>query len=238
MSASENLSAQWTLPYRRGAEFVALDFRIAVPRSARIAPYDFSEYRANWREAAAPSYVVLCRRDLSGDDVNLLAAYNDSAAPGTASLTIPASARAGDSYCLPLPSGPNVRLVSLAVSPQSGNAIAADLGVVALLAISPSWTSISRRQGNYRAPRDDVQRPALCRFRFRRRARSLGADMRAPRFPPRPHSPDPQTVALWHCDDPAGAALIDETIRLGAAGHLANPVGAVASVRGKFGSGL
>lgn len=67
----------------------------------------------------------------------------------------------------------------------------------------------------------------------------MGRDLRVPRFPPRPHSFDPETIALYHADAPEGtAALTDETERFGRPGHPGVVHGAVLGAPGAFGGGL
>jgi hypothetical protein len=68
----------------------------------------------------------------------------------------------------------------------------------------------------------------------------LGDDLRVPRFPPREHSFDPDTIALYHLNDAVAdnGAVLDETARFGLAGHPGVNANAQSLVIGKFGSGF
>ncbi|MFJ7073469.1 LamG-like jellyroll fold domain-containing protein [Streptomyces sp. NPDC098781] len=64
----------------------------------------------------------------------------------------------------------------------------------------------------------------------------LGLDLGAPRFPPRPHTWDEDTVALYHLDEAAGddAAVVSVGERFGAPSHRCTNTGARGGRTGRF----
>src|SRR5579864_7956200 len=135
MSALSTLAARLTLPYRRGAEFVAIPLGADAGGATPFAPYDFTEYQARWgQDPTAPFYVIAPRMDVGSDDLVLTLAYTFGG-PQTTTLTLPRATRAGTDVAIPLAPGADatLRLKSLTVSPPLGIANRNAWDVVALL---------------------------------------------------------------------------------------------------------
>jgi concanavalin A-like lectin/glucanase superfamily protein len=238
MTALETLSGRLTLPYRRGAEFVAIPLAADAAGATPFAPYDFAEYRARWgQDPTAPFYVITPRTDVTGDDLILKIAYTFGGVQ-TATLTIPRATRAGTGFPIPLPSGANamLRLNSLTVAPLLGIAGRDAWDVVALLGTIAKlvWVLGAEKDALARV-RQDVRNARFVKSAFAAALDALGKDMRVPRFPPRPYSIDDATIALWHLDEFISAGpVVDQATQA----HPGTVVGAIAGASGKYGTGF
>jgi hypothetical protein len=238
MSTLETLCNRLTLPYRRGAEFVAIPLGADAGGATPFQPYDFAEYRARWgQDPAAPFYVIAPRSDVAGDDLILTISYSFGS-PRTATLTIPRGARAGTSFPIPLAFGANatLRLTSLRVAPLLGIAGRDAWDVVALLGTIAKlvWVFGAEKDALARV-HQDVRKMRFVESAFAAGLDALGRDMRVPRFPPRPYSTDDATVALWHLDEvPDAGTVADQATPA----HPGTVVAAIGGVPGKYGTGF
>jgi hypothetical protein len=244
MTALETLAGRLTLPYRRGAEVAAIPLGADAAGATPFVPYDFAEYRARWgQDPTAPFYVIAPRTDVAGDDLVLTITHTPGSSPAT--LTIPRATRAGTGFLIPLPSGAHatLRLTSVTVAPSLGIAGRDAWDVVALLGTIAKllWVLGAEKDALART-RQDVLKMRFVASAFAAGLDALGQDMRVPRFPPRPCSPDDATIALWHLDEvPNGGpvtTVADQTTRPGFAGHPGTVVGAIAAAPGKFATGF
>jgi len=159
-------------------------------------------------------------------------------------FTIPAGSFAGVSFAIPLPSpvSPALRLLRLRQLPVPLPGAGADnWGIVALLGNLAKLTWVLGWEKDIiRRHFEDVRQQRDITHARSFSLDALGEDLRVPRFPPREHSFDANTVALYHFNDlvPDGAVVADETKRLGLPGHPGTNIGARSSMAGKFGNGF
>jgi YVTN family beta-propeller protein len=244
------MAGRLTVPFARGSDTLPLVLAAGTAAQATVTPYDFAEHAAQFGRPPDPRYVVAARRDLPVP-FRLTVAYEvrPPAAPptlGTAILDVPAGELAGASFMLDLGAheGPRTRLLTLAMAP------AAPAGAV------EDWWQLTALLGNLARllwavgwERDHIRRQAARVMTQRRLADAvglsldlLGADLGIPRFPPLPHAFDPDTVALYHLDDAAGATpdAEDTMLRYGGVGHPGTNVGgrALPGAPGRFGAGF
>jgi hypothetical protein len=241
MTALETLSGRLTLPYRRGAEFATIPLGVDAAGATPFAPYDFAEYRARWgQNPTAPFYVIAPRTDITGDDLILTIAYTFGGAQ-TATLTIPHATRAGTGFPIPLTPGANatLRLTSLTVAPSLGIAGRDAWDVVALLGTIAKllWILGAEKDALARV-RQDVRNMRFVQTTFAAGLDALGQDMRVPRFPPRPYSPDEFTIGLWHLDEVPNGGPVTAVADQATPGHPGTVAGATAGVPGKYGTGF
>ena len=239
MSALETLASRLTLPYRRGAEFAAVALGPDVAGVTQVPFYDFSDYRARWGEdPSEPTYIIAPRGDVGGDDLDLTVGYTLES-PQTVMLTIPRATRAGTGFALPLPLGASaaLRLTTLSVAPRlaiSGNAaweVVMLLGTIAKLV----WILGQEKDALARV-RQDVRSTRFVRSAFGGGLDALGKDMRVPRFPPRPYSPDEATVALWHLDELPNGGPVTIVADQATPAHAGTVAAAIAGAPGKYGT--
>jgi hypothetical protein len=158
------------------------------------------------------------------------------------SFTIPPRSFAGTSFAIPLKADATLRLLRFRQRPLPLPGAGADnFGILALLGnISKLVWILGWEKDQIRQYLRDVQQQ-----RRRDSAHSfsldlLGTDLRVPRFPPREHSFDPDTIALYHLNDfvADNGAVLDETTRFGLAGHPGVNTGVQSLAIGKFGNGF
>lgn len=242
-AAVQRLSALTTEPYRRGAETLAIEAAAEVDGSFELPAYDFAEYRArHGGEPPAPRYVLRALEPSGPDPVRVEVDLDTGGGGGTETVTVtlPARSLVGTSLAIPLPpdAGPELRVLRL----RRLDAGPARWTVLALLGnLAKLLWVIGAEQDLLRAGLDET---AAQRELARARSASLdllGADLRVPRFPPRPYSFDVDTVALYHFDEHPLSDLdpfADETSRFGLAGHPGVVHGAASGAIGKFGRGF
>lgn len=241
--SAQNMSELLTLPYRRGAELMEIPLGADAGGFTNILPYDFREYRARYQsDPPQPKYVLFPKKRIGGDDVELEVEFSLAGATATTLVKIPPHTPAGLSFVVPLPAGADAKLRLLRLRqlpPQLPGAGADNWGIVVLLGnISKLNWVLGREKDELREQLLDVHQQ---RFRAFARGHSLdrlGSDLRVPRFPPREHSFDRNTLALYHLNDsiPANGPVADDTSRFGVAGHPGVNAGAQSGVNGKFGT--
>jgi hypothetical protein len=244
MTALATLSNRLTLPYQRGAEFVAIPLGADAAGVTAIGPYGFGEYRARWgQDPPVPAYILSPRVDIAGDDVGLTIGYILNGVAGTATVTVPRGTRGGTGCLIPLPAqvDASLRLTSLAAAPRPGGAGSSQWDITALLGTLARlvWLLGAEKDALARA-RNDVRNMRFVATAFGAGLDALGRDMRVRRFPPRPYSYDDATVGLWHLDEivPNGGGVVDQSTRTGVAGHPGTVAGAVAGAAGKYATGF
>src|SRR5215475_2512802 len=223
MSALDTLIPRWTLPYRRGAEFMTVPLGADAAGATQIGPYDFREYRALWGEDPRnPAYVIVTRDDLVGDDYTLTLNYSLNAQSSIVTVTAPNGSRAGTGFCVPIPIGADssLRLTALTVAPKLPGAAKDAWDIIALLGNTAKLTWIlSTGKDELATVRSDVRNMRFVDRAFAAGLDSLGADMRVPRFPPRPYSPDDETIGLWHLDELPNGGSVTQVIDQSPSGH-------------------
>lgn len=245
---AERLVPLVTRPYRRGAELkrIALGADDGAGFSA-VSPYDFSEYRARWNNAdpEAPRYVISPTSWLGPEPIDLEVVLNDGAADHTVTVRIPAYTPALLSFAIPQPdgAGPEWRVVKFRQHPRALVGAGADnWRLVALLGnLSKLLWVVGREQDEVRARLDAVLGQRHRTGASRASLDLLGSDLGVARFPPRPYSFDPDTIALYHLTThpvPTGDPVLDETTRFGLAGHDGTNHEAKSGALGRFGSGF
>jgi hypothetical protein len=244
MTALATLSNRLTLPYQRGAEFVAIPLGADAGGVTAIGPYGFGEYRARWGQGPpVPAYIVSPRMDVVGDDVILTIGYTLNGVAATATVTVPRSTRSGTGFLIPLPAqlDASLRLTSLAAGPRPAGAGSSQWDITALLGTLARLVFLLGAEKDALARlRHDVRNMRFVDTAFAAGLDALGRDMRVRRFPPRPYSYDDATVALWHLDEivPNGGSVIDQATRPGVGGHPGTVAGAAAGAAGKYATGF
>lgn len=241
----QRMTGLLTAPYLRGAERLVIPLGPDGSNGTGVVAYDFREYRARHGvDPAQPKYVLIAKNKTGRDPLELQVDFSFQGGEQTASLKIPPRTLAGTSFAIPLPAQADaeLRLLRLrqrpAALPGPGAAnfeILALLGNIAKLAWAIGWEKDLIRQ-HLR----DVQQQRRRNLAHGFSLDKLGDDLRVPRFPPREHSFDPDTIALYHLNDAVAAngAVLDETTRFGLAGHSGVNVGAESFAAGKFGKGF
>ena len=246
--AAGRMAGRLTVPFARGADILPLALAAGTPSRATVAAYDFADHVARFGRPPDPRYVVAALRDVPAP-VRLTVAYEvlnpgGPATVGTATLDVPGGMLAGSSLALDLGTheGPRTRLRSLAMTPSAPAGAIGDwwrlwalLGNLAKLLWAVGWERdhIRRQLGRVKTQRHLADAVGLS-------LDLVGGDLGVPRFPPLPHAFDPDTVALYHLDDAAGATLgvEDMMARYGGVGHPGTNAGGRAQngVSGRFGT--
>jgi hypothetical protein len=235
MTALATLAGRLTLPYRRGAEHLPLSLGPDAAGVTPVLPYDFREYRARWGEnPSAPLYVVRPLVATGADDVTLTLQFTDGA-PGSTSVTIPAGTRAGAGFAVAAPTSSSLRLVSLAASPGVPEPGAKAWAVTALLGVTAKllWV-LGAEKDEIAQVRRDVRDMRFVESAFASGLDALGRDLHVPRFPPRPYSPDPDTVALWHLDEVPNGGPVTTVADQATPSHPGTVAGAAPAAPGKY----
>jgi hypothetical protein len=233
-----------TTPYRRGGETLAIPLGEDGTNGTSIA-YDFKEYRARYGvDPAEPKYVFFPKVDTGRDALEIEVDFTLQGLQQTARLPIPGRTFAGTSFAIPLPpkAGATLRLLRFRQRPlplpgsgRDNFGILALLGNLAKLVWVLGWEKDQIRQ-----QLRDVQQQRHRDLAHGFSLDQLGADLRVPRLPPREHSFDPDTIALYHFNDAVAnnGVVLDETTRFGLAGHPGVNAGAQSLAVGKFGNGF
>jgi hypothetical protein len=230
-----------TRPYRRGGETLAIPLGADAGGWTTVAAYDFSEYHARHGTLPAPRYALFARtrttRDAGQVEVEWL--LGGGATPRTI-VDVPGDTLPGVSFAVPEPPGADAaaritRVRELPVTTPSPGPGADRWGVVALLGnIAKLLWVLGWEKDAVRSLLLDVRQQ---RQRALARGASLdllGQDLRVPRFPAAEYSYDPETIALYHFNDPGNAVVKDETGRFGGTAHDGAKVGAPTGVVGQF----
>ncbi|MEI7993351.1 MAG: LamG domain-containing protein [Methylococcaceae bacterium] len=234
-----------TAPYRRGAEtlVIALGADVIIDKkvNTKIDNYDFNEYRARHNaDPEEPKYVLFLKENLGSDLLEIEIDFSGGSQP--VSFTIPPRSFAGTSFAIPLKANATVRLLRFRQRPLPLPGAGADnFGILALLGnIAKLFWVLGWEKDQIRQHLLDVQQQRSRAFAHGFSLDKLGEDLRVPRFPPREHSFDPDTIALYHLDDDIAdnGVVLDQTIRFGLAGHPGINNGAQSGAIGKFGNGF
>ena len=237
---------EWlTAPYQRGGETQTISLELDGNQGTGVADYDFKEYRARYgADPAEPKYVLFPKQDTGRDPLEIEVDYSFQATEQTALFKIPAKSFAGTSFAIPLPANADatLRLLRFRQIPLPLPGAGADnFGILALLGnISKLAWILGWEKDQLRRHMRDVQLQRRRELAYRFSLDLLGADLRVPRFPPREHSFDPDTLALYHLNDfvTDNGVVPDETVRFGLAGHPGVNAGAQTLAIGKFGNGF
>lgn len=247
--AAQSLTRLLTRPYRRGAETLVIPLGADAGGATTIAPYDFREYRARYQaDPPEPKYVIFPLKDVGRDEVEIEVTFSLAGVPQAPSLVaIPAHTFAGVSFVIPLPAGADasLRLLSFRLAPAALPGAGADnWGIVTFLGnIAKLAWALGREKDLIRAHLRDTQKQRRRAVAHGFSLDQLGEDLRVPRFPPREHSFDADTIALYHLNDlvPNNGAVADETARFGLPGVTPHPGvnrNAQSGATGKFGRGF
>ncbi|HEY0980868.1 LamG domain-containing protein [Schlesneria sp.] len=211
-------------PYARGAEMLSLRLRevdqTPAPGSNAasetiVLDYHFNEYYARYGVFPTQTrYVLIVRANSGPDAVTVEIVYSDASIKPS-SIVIPPRTFAGTSFVIPEPPGFNfqTKLTALRQKPKalSGTG-ASNFGLLALLGnIAKLAWILGWEKDQLKALLSQVR---LQRSRAHANGYSLdliGDELRVPRFPPREYSYDAQTIALYHCNDPATGTIIGTT---------------------------
>ncbi|MFE5518400.1 LamG-like jellyroll fold domain-containing protein [Streptomyces virginiae] len=201
-----------TSPYDRGMERMPLALGPADDGAFPVLPYDFGAYERRYgRPPESPAYLLAPAVNLAAPRTVRVSFRRDRTAPREhVDVTVPAGHRAGRALAVPVPVGlgDGLRLVSLRpldpVPSARGPAwqVTALLGTMARLlwVIGAEHEEVADQIRDVAAQRDTSTAHGIS-------LDLLGLDLGAPRFPPRPYSPDRDTIALFHLDElpPLGA---------------------------------
>lgn len=231
-----------TLPYRRGGETLEIPIGVDAGGFTTVIPYSFKEYKARYQaDPPLPKYIIFPKKNVGRDELLLQVETISGGVVNTSTVKIPPRTFAGVSFLIPLPGNAdaNLRLRRFRQLPLPLPGPGADnWGIIALLGnISKLAWVIGREKDELRQQLLDVERQRFRAFAHGHSLDKLGEDLRVPRFPPREHSFDPQTLALYHLNDvlAGDGAVADETSRFGLAGHPGVKIGGQSGVNGKFG---
>ncbi|MFH9958471.1 LamG-like jellyroll fold domain-containing protein [Streptomyces roseolus] len=197
-------------PYDRGME------RMTVPLGAQqqggtipVRAYDFKGYARHYgRPPASPRYLLTPRQEVPVPlAVETVFTRDGGATTERVTVRVPAGHPAHGAVTIPIPGRAadltdRLRLVSLTPHGPGGPVTTVTWEVTALLGnlakllwvIGAEHEAVAARLHDVTAQRDtETAHGASLDL--------LGLDLGAPRFPPRPHTVDDDTVALFHLDD-------------------------------------
>ena len=219
----QSMAKLLTAPYARGAEMLLLQLGVDQPPApgsnsaveTKVLDYQFNEYHARYGVfPPQPRYVLIVRANSGPDAVTVEIDYSDASIKPS-SIVIPPRTFAGTSFVIPQPLGFNAqtRLTAVRQKPKalSGTG-ASNFGLLALLGniAKLAWV-LGWEKDQLKSLFHQVR---LQRSRAHANGFSLdliGDELRVPRFPPREYSYDSQTIALYHCNDPATGTIIGTT---------------------------
>lgn len=240
--SAQAMTGLLTLPYQRGGETLEIPIGADAGEFTTIPVYTFKEYKARHGvEPPSPKYILFPKKNIGGDEVLVEVESNAGGVITKSSVKIPPRTFAGMSFLIPLPSNAdaNLRLQRFRQLPLPLPGLGADnWGITALLGnISKLAWVLGREKDEIRQQLLDVERQRFRAFAHGFSLDKIGEDLRVPRFPPREHSFDPETLALYHLNGLVAnnGVVADETSRFGLPGHPGVNVGAQSGVNGKFG---
>jgi hypothetical protein len=238
------MTALLTVPYRRGAETLAIALGPEGSNGTSVVAYDFNDYRARHGvNPPEPEYVLFPQKDTGRDPLEIEVDYSFQGGQRSVILKIPPGTFAGTSFALPLPKADaTLRLLGFRQQPIPLPGSGADnFGILALLGniAKLAWV-IGWEKDQIRQHLRDVQQQRNRKLAHGFSLDKLGEDLRVPRFPAREHSFDPDTIALYHLNDSVANndPVLDETTRFGLAGHPGVNAGAQSIAIGKFANGF
>jgi hypothetical protein len=267
--AARGMGQRLTVPFARGADTLELQFATADAGRATVALYDFTfnNHAALFGHAAEPRYIVTLRRDLvAATTLRVVYEIGDDEIEDdelSVEIAVPALTVAGTSFAVSLGTheGPGTRIVRLEAVPALPAQTDAHGGPAPTLA---DWWRITALLGNMAkllwvigAELDQLSGHLRLAQSQRHLARAvgpsldwIGADLGVPRFPPRPHAVDADTIALYHLDDapaPGADPPFQDAVRVPGAtpgtfvsAHPGKNVGGLArpGAVGRFGGGF
>ena len=241
--AAQKMTALLTRPYQRGGETLTISLGADAAGFTAIPAYTFREYHARYgADPALPKYVLYPLTNIPDEGLDLDIRYTQGGPEQSATIHLPGGTLAGTSFAIPTPDGANASLVltrflqspsPLAGAGQQNFGIVALLGNIAKLAWVMGW-----EKDQIRVNMQDVERQRHVASAHGASLDALGADLRVPRFPPRPYSFDTNTLALYHLDSAVAnlGVVADDTTRFGLPGNPGVNQNCVSGVTGKFGS--
>ncbi|MFF8605517.1 LamG-like jellyroll fold domain-containing protein [Streptomyces sp. NPDC015346] len=197
-------------PYDRGME------RMTVPLDTQredgtipVPSYDFSVYERHYgRPPASPRYLLTPRQDVTAPlTVAISFTRDDGVSPEEVTVPIPAGHPADGAVTIPIPGRAadltdRLRLVSLTPRGPLGPLRTVTWDVTALLGnLAKLLWVIGAEHETVAAHLHDVTAQRNTDTAHGASLDLLGLDLGAPRFPPRPHTVDDATIALFHLDD-------------------------------------
>ncbi|MFJ8596588.1 LamG-like jellyroll fold domain-containing protein [Streptomyces sp. NPDC093598] len=197
-------------PYDRGME------RMTVPLGAQegdgtipVPLYDFDGYERHYRRPpASPRYLLTPREDVTAPlTVEVSFRRERGVPPEKVEVRIPAGHPADGAVTIPIPGRAaaltdRLRLVSLTPRDPLGPVTAVTWEVTALLGnLAKLLWVIGAEHETVAAHLHDVTAQRNTDTAHGASLDLLGLDLGAPRFPPRPHTVDGATLALFHLDD-------------------------------------
>jgi hypothetical protein len=233
-----------TVPYRRGAETLAIALGRDEQNGTSVVAYDFNNYRARYGvNPAEPKYVLFPQKDTGRDPLEIEVDFSFRGGRPAVLIKIPPGTFAGTSFAIPLPQADaTLRLLRFRQRPIPLPGSGADnFGILALLGnIAKLAWAIGWEKDQIRQHLRDVQQQRHRKLAHGFSLDKVGEDLRVPRFPPREHSFDPDTIALYHFNDSVANndPVVDETTRFGLAGHPGVNAGAQSLAIGKFANGF
>ena len=243
-SALDRMQLGLTQAYQRGMErtVLALGATDGTGTTA-VAPYDFHAYLDRYGTLPdSPRYLVVPRAPLA-EPATVRVWYKPGAALPEQSIDVafPAGWPAGNGTAVPATStGNTLRLTRFQPQPPADQhatawQLVALLGNLAKLL----WVAAGEHE------QIEVQLADVAAQRNAPSAHGasldlLGRDLSVPRFPPRPHTWDPATIALYHLDDrpvppqPEVVTVADDRARYQATSHPGTNTGARSGRPGRF----
>lgn len=162
-------------------------------------------------------------------------------APSPIELTVPAGLNAHQSLTLPDGAlGPNARLLTLTADPTGDVSGVPAWGAAFLLGnmAKLAW-AVGREKDAIRHTAHALARSHTTAGARGQALDLIGSDLAVPRFPPRPHAVDDDTVCLHHLTGTVavGDDFVDAVTALRPPGHPAQNRGAESGADGRFGDG-
>ncbi|MFJ5776208.1 LamG-like jellyroll fold domain-containing protein [Streptomyces sp. NPDC093094] len=235
-----------TPAYGRGLERLDIALEPVPGTRTLLAAYSFQEYLNRYgRLPDSPRYLLAPRQEPAEPLAVRVFFTRSTPRAGTpeesVDVAVPAGWPADRTIAVPLPARAGerthqwtlTRVEPLAPAPPSADAwhLTALLGnlVKVLWVIGHDYEDLTGRL-------TEVTEQRSARTAHGASLDLLGLDLGAPRFPPRPHTWDEDTVALYHLDEKAGqdAAVVSAGERFGAPAHRCTNTGARGGRTGRF----
>ncbi|MDQ0000095.1 LamG-like jellyroll fold domain-containing protein [Pseudarthrobacter sulfonivorans] len=233
--------------YARGMERWALEWGTTAGGVTDVQSYDFAGYAARHggRLPDRPAYLLIPHLQQAwGVVIEVRYVSQTGGTEQSLSLDVPAGWPAGRPLAVPLPGAAAAITPALRVTGVRLPTAAAGWTLVALLGNLAKllWVVAAERE-ELRAQALDITAQTDAKTARDAGLDLLGQDLGVLRFPPRPHSWDPVTIALWHLDDqpPAGqpevTTVAEESAGYAAVGHPGQngPPMAASGRSGRFG---
>ncbi|MFF1867658.1 LamG-like jellyroll fold domain-containing protein [Kitasatospora herbaricolor] len=239
--------------YDRGTERLTLPLgEPAEDGTVPVPTYGFEAYQRRYgRPPPAPRYLLTLRRALTRSlVVRVWFTREEFQAQESVDVVVPADRHTGDTVTIPLPGRADeltdrLRLRRLRpLEPVEAEFAAGAWEVTALLGNLAKllWIVGAEHEELARRLRDVADQRGSSTARGAS-LDLLGLDLGAPRFPPRPHTPDAATVALYHLDDlpptgvgglPVPGVEVTAVVSDGAPAHAGTNKGAHSGRTGRF----